>query len=204
METNTVKIDKTVSGFNSANSEMDTTVSTLQTLSGGLNNDLNPSLTTSNEKLDSIYEKLTLLDGKTSTSYHTIEEKTVQVGSFSSGGGSGGAGSLYGYDVVSPSNVWSFVALRNYEEFQKLKPPSAGYNWIPKYRDFIWRAGSGPIAISPNDTIVGREKPGNSGNNINFNPQVTIQIDAESNVDIDELKRQLGDTWINELRSMIR
>jgi hypothetical protein len=194
METNTKKTDNVIYGFQTTNSEMNTTISTLQTVSGGLNNTLIPSLNTSTEKIGNVSTALDTLNGKEAVTYVTTVERTVG-GSYTPRGGDGNynitPGKIIGPTgpanvIIDTSTIWSNT------------PGSHVMN------DFIWRPGSAPIAISPNDTVVGRKTPEGNNNNINFNPQVTIQVDAESNVDIDELKRQLGDSWINELRSMLR
>lgn len=68
--------------------------------------------------------------------------------------------------------------------------------------DFISRPGQPLTSFNPSDTIVGFKGGGGALGGVTFSP--TINITANSNVDIDTLKSQLSAEWRDDLENMMR
>lgn len=71
--------------------------------------------------------------------------------------------------------------------------PGSPFPSPQKQNDFIWRAGSGPVAINPNDNLVGTKggMPGGNGVTINNNLTVTGSLMDEVKKLLDENNEQL-------------
>jgi hypothetical protein len=81
--------------------------------------------------------------------------------------------------------------------------PLSYSGWSPTtnpFQDFIWRSGSKPVQISPEDTIVGTK--GGASKNVSVG-DINIRIDkVNSDVDVRRLAIQVRDEVVNSLRTM--
>lgn len=88
-------------------------------------------------------------------------------------------------------------AAQNYLQTGKTQNPFNPSQW---YGDFIWRSGSKPVQISPEDTIVGTKSGTTKSISVGG---INIRIDkVSSDVDIERLASQVKDKVINSLRTM--
>jgi len=162
--------------------------------------------------------KLTGLDGKTFRSTYTIDVKIAGEQVFVGGLGYSVAPEFrkeFVESVTSSLNEQINTAMKKEKgleitpygirpegwtlqtEFESVLAKS----WPEAFGDVVWRPGARPVRISPSDTIIASKS--GTGNVINFNPNVNIEINASSEVDIDAIKDKLSEEWIRELKSMV-
>jgi len=80
--------------------------------------------------------------------------------------------------------------------------PGDYYRGGSKFDDFIWRPGSAPVSVSPNDTLIGTKGGIEFGTNVTINPVYNINVsdraefermmDANNKNLVDDVKRMIG------------
>ena len=155
------------------------------------------------------------------TTTQSIMDSTSAMRNFNSviGGGSGGIGSVAGimsvsskkviYDTRKFSRDTITELLKSYgatlESIKYLGGTQASaYYGGSALNDFIWRPGQGAIAINPQDTLVGTKGGAGGGTVINFEPTITNTFEVTNEVDIDRIKNEMSEEWVEEIKSMMR
>ena len=76
----------------------------------------------------------------------------------------------------------------------------SGFKSILGFGDFIWRSGQSPIAISPNDNIIGTQ--GGTPSGVNYSPNYYINV-VDRN-ELDRMFREHDRNIVNEIGRMQR
>ena len=161
-----------------------------------------------------IKENIGLLDGVTHSAEKALKPMKKLAGTAYSYSGQthsvGGktyqtAKDVYGNLYSVGTQFISDVASKMSKATTSISSGFSSYNPYSLYNDFIWRAGSSPVAISSSDNLIGTKSGfGGSSVNITVSPTITVNNEVSREVDLDRLKRSLSEEIADEVETSIR